>query len=222
MFKLDAVKREQKSTKVRAEGKIPAVVYGAGLTTDSISLDLKEFKKVYEKAGEASLIDLTVDGKDAGKVLVYQVDYEPVKEKIIHVDLKKVDMSKPITATIKLIFIGEAPAVKELGGTLVRSIEELDIKCLPKDLINQLEIDLNVLKTFEDAVKISDLKFPAGVELVDAQAEQIIAKVAAPLTEEQLKAMEESSAPADLSQIESATKEKEPETEESKEGEEKK
>lgn len=216
MFKLNAEKREQKSTKVRAEGKIPAVVYGAGSKTESISLSLKEFNKVYNEAGEASLIDLTLDDKNFGKVLIYQVDYEPIKGKIIHVDLKKVDMDKPITAMVKLIFVGEIPAVKELGGTLMHNVVEIEVECLPKDLINHLNVDLSVLKTFDDAIKISNLVLPAGVKLVDANNDQIVAKVLAPLTEEQLKAMEEVTAPVDLSKIETAGKKKE-ETEEGEE-----
>ena len=211
MFKLEAQKREQKSTKVRAEGKIPTVVYGAGLETESISLSLKEFTKIYKEAGEASLIDLVLDGKDYGKVLIYEVTYEPVKDKIIHVDLKKVDMNKPINATVKLNFFGEVPAVKELGGTLVYNIEEVEVRCLPKDLVSTLEADLSILKTFDDAVKMANLVLPAGVEIVDYKEDQVIAKVLAPITEEQFKAMEEASTAADLSQIESAGKKKEEE-----------
>ncbi|MDO9510071.1 MAG: 50S ribosomal protein L25 [Candidatus Magasanikbacteria bacterium] len=209
MFKLNAEKREQKSTLVRAEGKIPAVVYGAGLQTESISLSLKEFGKIYDEAGESSLVDLVLDGKDYGNVLIYQVDYEPVKDRIIHVDLKKVDMNKVITATVKLVFIGEVPAVKELGGTLLRNTEEIEVECLPKDLVNHLDVDLTVLKTFDDTIKIVDLKLPAGVKLVEIQNDQIVAKVAPPLTEEQLKAMEEVSAPVDLSKIETDDKKEE-------------
>ena len=209
MFKLNAEKREQKSTKVRAEGKIPAVVYGAGLQTESVSLSLKEFEKIYKEAGEASLIDLVLDGKDYGKVLIYQVDAEPIKGKIIHADLKKVDMNKLINATVKLVIVGEAPAVKELGGTLVRNVEEIEIECLPKDLISHLDIDLSVLKTFDDAIKISDLKLPQGVKISESHGDQILAKVLAPLTEEQIKAMESTSEPVDLSKIETAGKKKE-------------
>lgn len=218
MFKLNAEKREQKSTKVRAEGKIPAVVYGAGSTTESISLSLKEFGKIYEEAGEASLIDLILDGKDFGKVLIYEVAYEPIKGKITHVDLKKVDMNKPITASVKLVFVGEVPAVKELGGTLVHNVEEVEVECLPKDLINHLDVDLTVLKTFDDSVKVSNLVLPTGVKIIEPHNEQVVAKVLAPLTEEQLKAMEEVSAPVDLSKIETAGKKKEEETEEGEEG----
>ncbi len=209
MFKLNAEKREQKSTKVRADGKIPAVVYGAGLQTEVISLPLKEFTKVYQEAGEASLIDLVLDGKDFGKVLIYEVAYEPVKGRIIHVDLKKVDMNKSIIATVKLNFLGEAPAVKELGGTLVQNTEEVEVECLPKDLVSHLDVDLSVLKTFDDIFKMANLVLPSGVKIVDYKEDQVIAKVLAPMTEEQFKAMEESSAAVDLSQIESAGKKKE-------------
>lgn len=213
MFKLNAEKRDQKSTKVRAEGKVPAVVYGAGMETESISLSLKEFSKIYQEAGEASLIDLVLDGKDFGKVLIYEVTYEPVKDKMIHVDLKKVDMNKSIVATVKLNFLGEAPAVKELGGTLVQNTEEVEVECLPKDLVSHLDVDLSILKTFDDAFKMINLVLPSGVKIVDYKEDQVIAKVLAPLTEEQFKAMEESSTTVDLSQIESAGKKKE-ETEE--------
>jgi len=218
MFKLNAEKREQKSTKVRAEGKVPAVVYGAGSQAESISLSLKEFSKVYDEAGEASLIDLFLDGKDYGKVLIYQVDCEPIKEGIIHVDFKKVNMNKPITAKVKLVFVGEVPAVKELGGTLMHAVDEIEIECLPKDLINHLDVDLTGLKTFDDTVKVSNLTVPAGVTILEPHNDQVVAKVLAPLTEEQLKAMEEVTTPVDLSKIEAAGKKKEEETEEGEEG----
>jgi len=141
--------------------------------------------------------------------LIYEVAYEPVKGRIIHVDLKKVDMNKSIVATVKLNFLGEAPAVKELGGTLVQNTEEVEVECLPKDLVSHLDVDLSVLKTFDDIFKMANLVLPSGVKIVDYKEDQVIAKVLAPMTEEQFKAMEESSAAVDLSQIESAGKKKE-------------
>ena len=115
-----------------------------------------------------------------------------------------------------MVFLGEAPAVKELGGTLVHNIEEVEVECLPKDLVSHLDVDLSVLKTFEDIIKISDLSIPAKLKILDLNNEQVVAKVLPPLTEEQLKAMEEVSAPVDLSKIETAGKKKE-ETEEGEE-----
>ena len=210
MFKLSAVKREIKGEKVRSEGLLPAVIYGAGGEADSLSLVYGEFVKLFDEAGESSLIDLTVDNKDAGKILVHDVQYDPVSGKIIHVDLRRIDMSKPINATVELRFIGESPAVKEFGGTFVANVEEVEVGCLPKDLPNHLDIDINVLKTFDDAIRVSDIKLPSGVEILSPVANTIIAKAIPALTEEQIKAMEaETTKDVDLTKIESAAPKKE-------------
>jgi len=215
MFKLSAVKRETKGEKVRAEGLLPAVIYGAQGEADSLSFVYSEFSKLFKEAGESSLIDLTVDNKDAGKVLVHDVQHDPVSGRIVHVDLRRIDMSKPITAWVELKFIGESPAIKESGGTFVCNVQEVEVECLPKDLPNHLDVDITVLKTFDDAIRVSDIKLPAGVVITDPAAETIAAKAVPALTEEQIKAMEaESSAAVDLSKIESAAPKKKEEGEE--------
>ncbi|PIT88330.1 MAG: 50S ribosomal protein L25 [Candidatus Magasanikbacteria bacterium CG10_big_fil_rev_8_21_14_0_10_36_32] len=216
MFKINAVKREQKGEKVRVDGLLPAVIYGAGGEADSVSLTFKEFNKVYQEAGDSTLIDLEVDGKAEGKVLVQDVQYDPVKDRVIHVDLKRIDMNKTLVAPVELIFIGESQAIKEAGGTLVRNFEMIDIECLPKDLVSHLDVDLSVLKTFDDAFRVSDLNLPAGVKFYEVDDDAIIVKAVPALTEEEIKAMEsESTKDADLTKIESAEPAKE-----AKEGEE--
>jgi large subunit ribosomal protein L25 len=220
-YLLNAVSRALKGEKVRAEGVLPAVIYGAGGETVSLSLIYADFEKMYREAGDASLIDLDIDGKDAGKVLVHEVQYDPVSGKMIHVDFYRIDMSKPITAGVELKFIGEAPAVKELGGTLVHNVDEVEVKCLPKDLVSHIDVDLSVLKTFDDVIKVKNLVLPAGFTIVSPHAEDVLATVSPALTEEQIKAMEEESKTADITKIEVAGKKKEEEGE-AAEGEEKK
>ncbi len=210
MYKLSALRREIKGEKVRGQGLIPAVIYGAGQETESLSLVYSDFIKLYNQAGEASLIDLDVDNKDFGKVLIHEVSYDPVDERVIHVDLRRIDMSKPISASVELIFIGESPVVKESGGTIVKNIEEVEVECLPKDLVSHIDVDLSVLKTFDDAIKASDLKIPAGVEIIEPEAEAVIVKAQRALTEDEIKAMEqEAEAVVDVSKIESAAAKKE-------------
>lgn len=218
MLKLSAVKRDKKGEKVREEGLLPAVVYGAGKGTESLSLNNKEFNKLYQEAGESTLIDLQIDGKEAGKVLVQDVQYDPVKDFVIHVDFKRIDMNKPLVAPVELVFVNESPIIKESGGTLVRQLEEVEVECLPKDLVSHLDVDLSVLKTFDDAFRVADLKLPPGVEIYELTDDIIIVKAIPALTEEQIKAMEEKSTEADVSKIEEAGKEAEGE----EEGEEKK
>ena len=99
-------------------------------------------------------------------------------------------MDKVITAEVTLVFEGEAPAIKELEGTLVKSITEVEVEALPKDLPRELKVDISSLETFDDHIKIKDLKLPEGVKvLVDSG--ETIASVAAPRTKEELEELEE-------------------------------
>lgn len=209
MYKLSAVKREIKGEKVRKEGLLPAVVYGAGGEPQALSLVYNDFIKLYHEAGGSSLVDFDIENTDGGKVLIHEVQFDPIKGRAIHVDLRRIDMKKPITASVELRFIGESGAIKEAGGTLVKNFETVEIECLPKDLVNHFEIDLSVLKTFDDAVKVSDLALPSGVKILEPEAHVIIVKAVPALTEEQIKAMEaESTEAVDVSKIESAAPKK--------------
>lgn len=212
-YALSAVGRTEKGEKSRNKSTIPAVVYGAGGQTISISLGYDEFIRLNESAGAASLIDLSVDGKDSGKVLIQDVQYDPVSDMIIHADLRRIDMNKEMTAVVELHFVGEVPVIKEQGGTLVRNVEKVEVKCLPKDLVSHIDVDLSVLKTFDNTIKIKDLPVPAGIVITNPHAEDLVAKASPALTEDEIKAMEAAATTADLSTIETAGKKKEEEAE---------
>lgn len=209
--KLSAMLRKLDGEETREEGKLPGVVYGAGGTTDSLVLEYKDFDKMFQVAGASTLIDLTVEGKEVGKVLVQEVQYNPINDRIMHVDLRRIDMNKPLTAMVEINFIGESPAVKAEGGTLVRTIQKVEVKCLPKDLVNKIDVDVSVLKNFKDAVKIKDLNLPTGVTIMGLNDEDVVVTATPALTEDQLKALEDANKTADLSKIEVAGKKKEEE-----------
>lgn len=186
--------------KLRASGMIPAVVYGPGMDPQVIAVEAVAFQKMYAEAGESTLIDVSVDGAEAVKVLVQDVQYDPLNEKPIHADFRQINMNEEMTAMIELEFVGESQAVKE-GGTLLTQMDSVEITCLPKFLVSSIQVDLGALKTFDDAILVKDLKFPEGISPAE-DGDGLVAKVSAPLTEEELKAMEESSTPASLEQIE--------------------
>jgi len=212
IFSFTATKRTNKD-ELRQGGKLPAVVYGAGMEPISLNVDYVSFIKLYNQAGKSSLIDLAVDGGATIKVLIHDFQHDAVKNQITHVDFRQINMNKEMTATIELHFVGEAMAVKSLGGTLNKNQDKLDVKCLPKDLVSAVEVDLSVLDTFEKSIHVKDLVLPAGIVAVE-DPNQLIAKVAAPMSEEELKAMDAAAAPA-IEQIEVEKKGKE-----EKEGEE--
>jgi len=180
----------RKNWKLREEGKIPAVVYGFEMEPQNIELNRNDFVKLYNTAGESSVIDLSIkDGKTIS-VIVQDFQRDPITGFVTHADFRAIDLTKPIEAEVKLSFEGEAPAVKSMGGTLVRSIERLPIRALPKNLISSITVDLTQLVTFDDIIRVSDLALPTGVE-ANEEAERTIALVMAPRSEEEMAALDE-------------------------------
>lgn len=172
---------------IRAEKKIPAIYYGAGVENLTLTLGYQEFRKAYKAAGESTIIDLTVDADAPRKVLVHAVDYDPVTDAFSHVDFINVDMKKPITAHIPVKFVGVAPAIKSHGGIFVHNKTEVAVKCLPADLPHALEANVEKLTDIHSALHISDIVAPSGVTILDA-ADLVIATIAAPKTEAELEA----------------------------------
>lgn len=186
-MKLMAKTRQLTGKKVkllRAKGEVPAVIYGHGIETRNLTLDQLNFIKVYEQAGESSLIDLEIDGAKPVKVLIHALNYDPVTGRIIHADFYEVKMTEKITANISLKFIGEPPVVKELGGVLVKNLDEVNVECLPKDLVSGIEVDLSGLKTFEDIIRVSDLKAPSGIKFL-IHPEEVVVMVSKPQEEKE-------------------------------------
>jgi len=201
-FAIAAKSRTGDAEAIRAEGRVPGIMYGAGSTPASLSVSAVELEKLYRSASESTLIDLTLEGAAPVKVLLQDIQFNPVKGKITHVDFRLINMNQELEVQVEIHLIGLAPAVKELGGSLVQQVESVMVRCLPKDLINFVEVDVSALTDFDAAIYVKDLKLPAGVEPLD-DAEGLVAKVAAPMSEEEMKALDEAGAPAvDLSKIE--------------------
>lgn len=177
---------------LKKNGIIPAVLYGHGSKATALSLDLKEFAKIYKQAGESTIINLNIekDGKAELKpVLIHEVDFDPVSDELRHADFYVVRMDEKITAKIPLVFIGESDAIKVLNGILIKNLHEIEVEALPKDLPHQIEIDISVINTFSDHIYIKDLKLSQGVRVLD-DASEIVALVKPPRTEEEIKALE--------------------------------
>ena len=192
MFSLSAKVRKIKGKKVktlRKKGILPAVLYGPEIKTSlPLELEEKEFEKVYQETGESSLISLQVLGKkEKYSVLIHEVARDPLTEKPIHVDFYQPRLEEEVQVTVPIIFEGVSPAVKSLGGTLVKNVSEIEIKALPQKLPHEIRVDISSLKTFEDHILVKDLKLPEGVKILK-DPEEIIASVS-PLekVEEELK-----------------------------------
>ncbi|MSR84925.1 50S ribosomal protein L25 [Candidatus Uhrbacteria bacterium] len=206
-YTLSAQARTTKRAKdERIANRVPAVMYGHGIPSTSFSIGRSEFNKLLQLAGYSSLIDLSLGTNSPVKVLIKEVQVDPLSMAPAHVDFYQVRMDEELTAHVPLKFTGESRAVKEDGGTLVKSLDTIEVRCLPGNLPHEIEISLTTLATFDDAVTVAHLALPAGVVAV-TDGTLTIATVARPFTEEELKKMESSEA-ADVTTIKTEGEEK--------------
>lgn len=203
MITLKVEKRDIKEAlgEMRKSGKMPAVFYGKKEASTPIKLSYAIFEKTLKEAGESTILHL--DGKDIDvDVLIHEVDLDPVTDKPRHADFYAIEKGKKLEIKIPLEFIGVSPAVKDLGGVLVKVMHEVEIEALPKDLPHKLEVDISSLATFDSVVTAASIKLPEGVTL-KIKPEEVVASVYEP-KEEVVEV-----APVDLSAIEVAKKGKE-------------
>lgn len=230
-LKLEAKKRSVLGRKVkalRAEGLIPANVYGKKVKSQAITIKASDFLSVYKEAGETGLVSLTLkNGKVEEKaVLISNIQKDPVKDTPIHVDFRQVDLKEKVTAQVMVDISGESPAEKQGVGTVVQYIDEVEVEALPADLPEEFSVDASTLAEVDAAVFVKDLKVDKAKVKVLTDAESIVVKVEPPQKEEEVapppaeEVAAEGEVPAEAEategeeKIEEVTSQEEPKTEE--------
>jgi large subunit ribosomal protein L25 len=211
------VKIRDKKQKNDFIGWIPGVVYGPEIKDNKmIWMDYQDFYDIYNEAGGSTLVDLKVEGESKTfPVLIYDIQYHPISGRYNHVDFYAVKMGEKLETEIELNFIGESPAVKEQGGILVKSLDSIEVKCLPKDLISEIKVDTSSLKDMDDCIYVKDLDIPDELEVM-LDENTTVASISRPRSDEELEQLEEK-AEVDMDQVETVEKKKD-EEEEQKEG----
>ncbi|MCC7197400.1 50S ribosomal protein L25 [Candidatus Peregrinibacteria bacterium] len=153
---------------------LPGVYYGKGIEPVSLQMDYQSFRKVFLKTGTNSLIDLNIDGKKNEKVLVHDLQYDPLKGTVSHVDFIHVNLKEEVTTHIPVVVVGVAPAVKAFGGILNTVKHELNVRCLPLDLPHTIEVDVASLVDLSSSIHVSDLTPPKGVVFVDSPDDVVV------------------------------------------------
>lgn len=144
---LDAVKRESRgkneAIRLRAAGQIPAVVYGGQGGAIAVSVDPKVLHRIlHSGSGANTLIDLSISGEAAGRVLVKDYLLDPIHHRLLHADFFRIDANKAITVSVQIVLKGEARGVKRDGGVMDFPHREVDVECFPGDIPEHLEIDV--------------------------------------------------------------------------------
>lgn len=172
---------------VRRAGFVPGILYGHGVEPFQLAVNARDFGKLLPRASSSTLVTLTLPGAEPRHVLIQEVQRNPITGEPSHVDFHQVKLTEKIRAKVPLKAIGVSPAVKDQGGILVQSIAEVEVSALPQSLPGEITVDLTQLRTFEDRITVADLQIPADVEL-HGRVEDVVAVVASPRSEEELKA----------------------------------
>ena len=155
---------------------MPAVYYGPKEASTSISIPMVEFKKVWKKAGESAVVILK-DGSTEHETLIHEVDIHPLSGEPRHADFYVIEKGKKVQVAIPLVFTGVSSAVKDKAGILVKVHREVEVEAAPRDLPQQIEVDISTLVELTDVIQAKALKVPAGVE-VKMNPEEVIASIA--------------------------------------------
>jgi large subunit ribosomal protein L25 len=191
-----SIKAKMREGKVGDNDLMPAILYGAKRKSTPISINKKEFTKLYEEVGESTLLSIDIeDNKEKAVVLIYEVQKNPSTKEIIHADFFEPNLKEEVEAEIPLDFIGESPAVKEVDGTLVRNFYSINVKALPENLPHKIEVNVENIKTVDDVITVGDLKVGSDVEVL-SENDAVVAMVSLPenVEEELEKPIEEGEA----------------------------
>lgn len=169
----------RKIKNLRYEGILPANVSGKKIKSEAVQVNLKEFKKVFEKSGETGLVELKL-GTKVLPVLIHNIQKNPVSDEYVHADFLQVDLKEKVEAEVPVELTGESPAEKQGIGTVVQYLNEIKVEALPTDLPEKFVIDVTKLSDVDQAVFIKDLKVDRTKVDVKDDAEEIVVKVEPP------------------------------------------
>lgn len=185
---LKAEKRGLVGRKVKAlrrGGILPANVYGKKIDSYAVQVNLNEFLKVYQKAGETGLIELQVNG-DKVPTLIHNLQLDPISDLPLHGDFLQVNLKEKVVAQVPVELMGTSPAEKQGVGTVVQYIDEIEVEALPTDLPDKFEVDATTLEGVDAMVQVKDLKIADKDKIeIKEDPEAILVKVE-PLREEEV------------------------------------
>lgn len=205
-IELSAATRDILGKKVRflrRQGLTPANLYGRNVESTALQVDTTQLKHTLAKAGKSSLVALKVDSAKRPKmVIIRDIQREPLTGGLLHVDLYQVKMEEKIKIEVSLLFVGEAPAIRDRGGILVQNMNSVEVECLPANMPHNIEVDLSVLTELDQAVHVKDLSVDEGITILTDPEQSIVqiarSKVEVEIAEELMAAEAEAEAEEEM------------------------
>lgn len=201
--------KKMRSRKAFREGLLLGVIYGKGIDKNiSVLFPKVNFMRLLDKTGEGTLIKLQVEDEKAQKdVIIQDIQYHTLTGDVTHVDFLSVSLDEEVEVEVPVELEGISPAVKDMGGILVKSLENVEVRCKAGNIPSAISVDISVLATFDDMIYLKDVKVPAGIEFL-GNLDVVVAMVDEPRSEQEMEEMEQVAA-ADVTQVEGVAKEEE-------------
>jgi large subunit ribosomal protein L25 len=159
--------------RVRMGGKIPGVLYGAGKDSLTVTLDPRQVTRILHSAtGHNTIFDLAVEGGERTKAMIVDWQYEPIKGKLLHIDMKRIAMDEKIRVKVPIHLVGEAAGVKTQGGIMDQVLREVEVECLPGDIPSHFDADVSEM-VFGQVLRVSDLKHGDGLKFVTDETQAV-------------------------------------------------
>ncbi len=216
-----ASRGKNESRRLRQRGLIPAIVYGAFQEPVAVAVSPKEVERIlHSKTGHNTIFDVALRDGGTTPAMVVDWQYDPMKDTLLHVDLKRIDLTKRITVSVPVLTQGEAKGVKQQDGLLELVTREIEIECLPDDIPGHFTVDVTELMMGQ-SVRAGEIAMPAEIKLVSAPENVIAHVVALRIVEEEkpaeaapeAAATPEAGAAAEPEVIKKGKKDEEPEAE---------
>lgn len=177
--------------RLRRDGLVPGVVYGEGREARMVQINAHDFEQVLRKhSGEHMLVELSIKGDSPRQVLIQEVQHHPVSGKVLHVDFNEVSMTERLSVEVPIELVGDPVGVTKQGGVLEHILRELEVECLPTDILERVEVDVSAME-IGDSLTVADIQLDSEKYEILSDSEYAIAAVAAPRVEEEEEEEEE-------------------------------
>jgi large subunit ribosomal protein L25 len=168
----------KKVKRLRAENVIPAILYGPDTPALSIQVEERALFKTLQQTGTTSLIDLYVDKSSKPNVVLARgIQRDSLTGRLLHVDFYQVRLTETVKTMPRLEIVGESPLAKGGGAVMIQNMNEVEVECLPTDLINSIPVDVSGLETLESNVLIRDLPVPEGITILADPEDVVVSMV---------------------------------------------
>ncbi len=185
----------KKVKQLRKQGIVPAHVFGNTKEVEHVQVDVKDFMAVLHQAGETGLINLRIGEEKVRPVLIRETDFDPRKGELTHVGFYQVNLKEKVQVPVPIVLIGEEPESVKMGEHIVlQNLSEVQVEALPGDLIENIEVNIEVLKNVDDAITVDQLNYNRELITVLAEGDEVVVKLAPAVTEEMKAMLEEADA----------------------------